>query len=158
MTNPPKSDHPLYDTWIGIQARCDTNRDSTNHRMKHWANKGISVCDAWKADFWCFVVDMGPKPLDGQRYTIERKDSSGDYCKDNCFWATYQTQNRNRSNVLKLTVDGVTRSVPDWADETGIGAGRIKRRFKLMSARGYTMRQVVGLDEVPYTTGRRPAN
>lgn len=53
------------------------------------------------ADFNVFLADMGECPAG---LTIERIDNTKPYSPDNCEWATYTAQNRNRPNT-KLTAE-----------------------------------------------------
>ena len=67
-----------------------------NHRTinyKNYGGRGIAVCDRW-LKFSNFLEDMGARP--GNRHTIERINNNKGYCPDNCKWATYTVQVRNR--------------------------------------------------------------
>jgi hypothetical protein len=76
--------------------------------------------------FDLFAEDMGPRPAGT---TLDRKESKGDYCPDNCRWATHTEQNRNRSWVRNLTIYGLTMSVSAWSEISGIPASTIITRL-----------------------------
>lgn len=100
--------------WSNMIQRC-TN---TNHpQYPNYGGRGITVCDRWRS-FLNFVADMGLKlnPKD----TIEREDSNGDYCPENCKWASRVVQNRNTSRNRLITIDGVTKCVAEWAEVMGM--------------------------------------
>lgn len=50
------------------------------------------VCEEWMA-FETFLADMGDRP---SGMTLERKDNNGNYEPDNCIWADWETQIKNR--------------------------------------------------------------
>lgn len=92
------TNHPLYRTWIGIKERCF---NSTNPAYKDYGGRGITVSKEWLEDFLNFVEDMGPRPA---LHSVERIDNDGNYCKENCKWATAAEQVCNqRTAVTKLT-------------------------------------------------------
>lgn len=80
---------PTYESWAGMMRRCYNPKDT---RYVDYGFRGIFVNERWHK-FANFFEDMGVKP-DG--LTLERKNNSEGYSKDNCKWATYEEQNNNR--------------------------------------------------------------
>lgn len=54
--------------------------------------------------------------------TLDRIDVNGDYCKENCRWATRKEQslNRRQRKHPHISFNGKTQSIIAWADELGI--------------------------------------
>jgi hypothetical protein len=87
-----------------------------NKKHVHFANyggRGVSVCEKWKS-FDGFFEDMGVRP---EGKTLDRIDSDLGYCKSNCRWATRIEQSRNRRSSRFLVIDGVSKSIAEWAEE-----------------------------------------
>lgn len=61
---------------------------------------------------------MGFKP--SKKHSLERVDVNGNYEPSNCVWATQTEQARNKTTTLKLTHNGQTKTIAEWAVETGI--------------------------------------
>jgi hypothetical protein len=84
-----KKRSPTYLSWVAMKQRCFNE----NHiAYNNYGGRGISVCDRWLV-FSNFLEDMGPRP---KNKTLDRRDTNGPYCKDNCKWSTRSQQNRNR--------------------------------------------------------------
>lgn len=111
-----------YNSWWSMTQRCGYERHIEYPR---YGARGISVCKRWR-EFANFYEDMGERP---NGMTLDRIDPDGNYCLDNCRWADKKTQSYNRRTTRQMTVHGVTKSVPQWADETGVRAATIRRRL-----------------------------
>lgn len=76
------SGHRLYKIWYLMLYRCSNTKYP---QYLNYGGKGIKVCDDW-LDFETFIRDMYPSYK--ENYTIDRLDTEGNYCKDNCQWLT----------------------------------------------------------------------
>ena len=136
---------PTYSSWVNMIGRCTSPTD------KCWAlygGRGIKVCDRW-ASFENFYVDMGERP--SQSHSLDRIDADKDYSPENCRWATPMEQANNRRNSRKLTLDGVTLTVAQWARLKGIAVSTIAYRL----SKGWTAQEVLTI--APDTRNRRRA-
>lgn len=82
---------PEYKHWIWMKNRCNTD--------PRYVSRNITVCEEWAGDFMAFYNHIGPKPVDGKRYTVDRIDNDRGYEPDNVRWATYSQQNTNRGEI-----------------------------------------------------------
>lgn len=115
----------LYQIWEGMKRRCN------NPKFKNYADyggRGIRVCDEWN-DFITFkkwATSNGYK----DDLTLERKDVNGNYDPTNCKWATRTEQQRNRRSNFNITIDGVTKTLAEWCEITGIKRATVNWRRK----------------------------
>lgn len=121
-----KEPHPLRRLWYGMIRRCTDVKLKT---YKYYGAKGVKVCDRWM-DFDNFVADMGPRPsLD---HSIDRyPDPCGNYEPSNCRWATYKQQGENKRNNIRMTLNGETMNLSDWAKRLGWSKQALSVRKKL---------------------------
>lgn len=74
------------------------------------------VCDRW-SKFENFLEDMGEAPTGT---SIDRINNDGNYEPGNCRWSDQKAQSRNTRRNVKITMDGVTLTVEDWAEKLHI--------------------------------------
>lgn len=114
----------LYIAWQRIKSRCLSNSDK---RYSDYGGRGISVCEEWISDFERFAKDMGLPP--SRWHSIDRIDVNGNYCKENCRWATPKEQGRNKRNNHNITIDGETLPASEWAERSGVGYATLLKRL-----------------------------
>lgn len=125
---------PTFKTWSSMLHRC------YNPQAQQWPNygaRGIKVCPRW-FDFSEFLKDMGEKP-DG--LMIGRIDNDGDYEPSNCRWETPRQQQNNRRSNRRLTFNGKTDTLENWARTVNLKADTIAHRIK----RGWSLEEALTL-------------
>lgn len=108
-----------YHTWAGMKVRV--------REYPTYIAKGIKVCDRWLESFDNFFKDMGKAP--SRKHTLDRIDNNGNYCPENCRWATTKEQNNNYSQNRVIEFNGKTMNVTQWAEFLGISRHRIYQRL-----------------------------
>jgi hypothetical protein len=108
-----KKDIPGYSSWLAMKQRC-LNKNFPKY--KSYGARGITVSEDW-LKFDNFIKDMGQRP---PNHTLDRINNDGDYCKENCRWATPKEQSNNRSGLVKLTYKGQEYLISEAAEKFGI--------------------------------------
>lgn len=106
----------LYGIWLDMRQRCSWE-DSINWHL--YGGRGIKVCDEWQDSFESFR-DWSLENGYNEERTIDRIDVNGNYCPENCRWATLDEQNNNKRNCVYVTINGITKTVTEWCRETGV--------------------------------------
>jgi len=113
----------LYRIWHGMRRRCHNPK---SHKWDLYGGRGIKVCQEWNSSFRAFM-EWAIKNGYSDSLTIDRKESDGDYCPDNCRWATRREQAINaRKNPKGKTSPfrGVMRHGNRWASRIGPANGK----------------------------------
>ena len=140
---------PTYRSWQLMRQRCHNPRD---HNFAKYGARGILVCERWRDSFANFFADMGERP---PGTTLDRwPDREGNYDPGNCRWATPKQQSSNIATNVWIEIDGVRRTLPEWAYAAGIDVERVRQRL----LRGWDARRAV--TEIPrhyrISAGSRP--
>lgn len=112
-----------YRIWEGLKNRC---RNPRNRAYKYYGGRGITVCERW-LDFDNFLRDMGLPPKEG---SLDRINNDGNYEPGNCRWATIREQANNKRSNIRLTFQGNTLTLAEWAKRLDIPRTTLVRRYR----------------------------
>ena len=112
-----------YEVWFRMKSRCD---DKKSPQYPDYGGRGIAYDPRWTS-FEAFLEDMGERP---PGLSIDRMDNDGNYTKENCRWATQKEQSRNKRNNRRITFNGRTQCLTDWAKELGFKTSTLLARLE----------------------------
>ncbi len=115
----------IYNIWCGIKKRTECP-DYVHY--SRYGGRGIGLCKEWSESFTQFAEDMGPRPT--KKHTVDRINNSLGYSKDNCRWATYKEQARNRRSNVRLEFNGETLTIAEWAERFHINDQILAKRIR----------------------------
>ena len=116
----------LYNIWRSMNQRC-YNEKSVN--FGRYGARGITVCDEWKEDFQSFH-EWAMANGYSEELTIDRIDVNGNYEPSNCRWSTYKEQANNKRNSRIIECNGVSHTLGEWSEITGIRLATIWERLR----------------------------
>lgn len=88
-----KRDNPrIYKIWLGMRQRCNNPNDKD---YGLYGGRGISVCEEWDNSSEAFI-EWAKANGYSDGLSIDRVDTNGNYCPENCRWATSTQQARNK--------------------------------------------------------------
>ena len=133
----------IYNIWMGMKRRC---YDPKTDGYKFYGARGITFCDEWNdfKPFYEWAMENGYS----DDLTIDRIDSTGNYCPENCRWVDYKSQGRNKRSNTRATYNGVTLCLSEWAEKFGIKyetfLSRLRRGYSLEEALMHKKYSVLG--------------
>lgn len=119
-------DYTHYKRWRAMINRC-YNKNHTYYY--NYGGRGITVCEEWRNSYNCFCKwanDNGYK----EGLTLDRIDNNKGYSPENCRWATKKQQGRNQRTNHKITINGETKLMCEWAEISGVSSREICKRIK----------------------------
>lgn len=123
----------LYGVWNTMINRCEN--PNTKSYCDYGA-KGISVCEEWHdaKNFFDWALANGYK----EGLEIDRIDTSGGYCSENCRWITRLKNANNKTNNRIISYNGEEKTLAEWARYYGVDYkllhGRLSRGYSLENA------------------------
>jgi hypothetical protein len=115
-------------------------RNQRHVAFKYYGGKGITVCADWKS-FENFYADMGPCP---EGFSIERKNSNGNYEPSNCVWLRQTEQTRNTSRTIRVHYEGRDYVLTELARKFNLHHQTLKTRLEA----GIPVKQAVRLRSI----------
>lgn len=131
-----------YAIWAGMKSRCENESD---YSFRLYGGRGICVCDSWSSSFESFYRDIGPRP--SKKHTLDRIDVNGDYCPENCRWATIDVQANNRRTNIRINCNGEELTGSQLDRRLGFNRGVVARR----KAKGWTDEEIISTPVHGYT-------
>jgi hypothetical protein len=125
------SDSHFYNKWLSLRRRCSNKKGAYFAR---YGGRGITFCSEWK-HFISFKNDMYNTYIKhvekyGERNTtIDRIDNNGNYCKENCRWATTREQSLNYSRNRIIEFHGDRKTLTELAEKHGLSYSIVRQRI-----------------------------
>lgn len=128
----------LYYVWRGILNRCENKKFKS---FLDYGARGISVCEDWHdpKKFFEWAEESGYH--DGLE--IDRKDTNGNYCPDNCRWITRKENANNKRNNKIIEHNGESKTLAEWARYYDVNYKNLSRNLK----KGYSLEEAVKRDK-----------
>lgn len=123
----------LYHKYRSMIDRCYL---ANTRNYKRYGGRGIKVCDEWLNSFesfmnWAYENGYDPNADGRIEQSIDRIDNDGNYCPENCRWATAAEQQKNRECTTLYPYKGEMYSASEFADKFGINdKSFVYRRLK----------------------------
>lgn len=119
-------DYTHYSRWKAMRNRCYNPKHTYYY---NYGGRGITICEEWKENYQAFC-DWANKSGYKTGLTLDRIDNDKGYSPENCRWATRKEQGRNQRTNRKITIQGQTRLLCEWAELSGISSKEIHKRIK----------------------------
>lgn len=132
--NCTRKEYRIYEKELKVRyqlmmSRCYYKNDKS---YRNYGGRRIGVCDFWRGDngfeyFYCWSIDNGFSP----ELSLDRIDNEKEYSPENCRWATFNEQQNNKRNNVRVNVNGQEMTVAQAERMLGIpknGVNRIRRQ------------------------------
>lgn len=95
-----------------------------------YGGRGITVCKEWRESFAAFR-DWALANGYSDSLSIDRIDNEKGYSPENCRWVDEIQQANNKGNSHRITFNGETHTIAEWARLIGVPSTRIRDRLRL---------------------------
>lgn len=111
-----------YKAWCHAKSRCCNPKDG---KYLLYGGRGIRMSEDWLGSYGAFFRDMGACP--DPKFSLERVDLHGNYCKENCIWASAHVQSRNKTTNVWMP-NGMI--LTDFCDHFGLDRKKFSYHFR----------------------------
>lgn len=115
----------LYSAWSGMMHRC---YDTNHHKYSSYGARGIKICNEWQNNydvFYNWAINNGYK----LGLWLERINNNGNYCPENCRWATRKEQMRNTRRTKYIHYQGEMLCLAEWCENLNLCYSTIINRL-----------------------------
>ena len=129
----PKSKYNNRFKKIWSQMRYRTNNPKYRE-YNLYGGRGIN--SDYFSDFITFYKDMFEsyvrhcEEFGEKETTLDRIDFNGNYCKNNCRWATNKEQANNKRNNIFIEIKNQTKTLTEWCKTYNISYNKVQARLK----------------------------
>lgn len=122
---------PIFNSFHGANQRC---REKNHPKYKDYGGRGIKV--EWPS-FAEFLIDMRSSyDIHVQDYgekntTLERIDVNGNYSKENCRWATWDEQAKNKQKTILGEYEGKVMRLTEIVKLANIDYNTAYRKYRI---------------------------
>jgi hypothetical protein len=118
-------DSRIYSIWEGVKGRC-LNPNSPVY--SYYGGRGIGFYEEWKEfiPFYEWSLHSGYD----DSLTLDRIDTNGNYCPDNCRWATKIEQSRNQRKTIFIAHNGEMKPLTEWCELLGLKPSTVHERIR----------------------------
>ena len=119
-------DSRIYRIWSGMKARC---KYKSCEEYRNYGGRGVSVCEEWLNSFVSFYnwsMSNGYK----ENLSIDRINVNGNYCPENCRWATTEEQSNNKRVNKFFNIDGENKTLMQICKEKGLNYRMVQSRIR----------------------------
>lgn len=117
----------IHSIYYNMKNRCYNPK---YYLFRHYGGKGVTVCEEWMGDagienFYKWSIENGYQ----ETLSIDRIDNAKGYSPDNCRWTTMKDQQNNRTNNRRITINGETKTMMQWANHFGVSYSAIQSKI-----------------------------
>lgn len=118
----------LYNIWKSMKYRCN-KKDHKSY--EYYGGRGIEVCKEWLKSYEIFK-EWAIKNGYNETLTLDRIDVNGNYEPNNCRWATFKEQGRNRRNNKLMLFDGKVLTQSEICEITGLSKYEVGTKYEVV--------------------------
>lgn len=142
----------LYNILRAMIRRC---YDPDYEQYYNYGGRGIKICDEWldsengPLNFYNWAIENGYN----DDLTIDRINNDGNYCPENCRWATMKEQAHNRRTNIRINMYNEKLTLYEIADTYNLNIDELKSAYYRNEHIDYIYNNMyqpnIGIDGIP---------